>query len=152
MRTLMRLLFACLCVVAMAVASRPQTQPTTEQQGGQRVVVNAGEVLFDVIVRDRKGRAVYDLRPSDLEVYEDGVAQQVNSFHLVRRGDAGGSPAAVDAAASNVAETRTAKSRAAGPASSASGRAEPGTRLSAVAIVFDRLTPDGPARPRAHRC
>jgi hypothetical protein len=87
MRTFTRLLFACVCIAVMVIASRAQTQPASEQQSGQKVVVNAGEVLFDVVVRAKKGRAVYDLRPSDLEVYEDGVAQQVNSFHLVRRGD-----------------------------------------------------------------
>ncbi|HEX8889209.1 MAG TPA: VWA domain-containing protein [Pyrinomonadaceae bacterium] len=143
MRTLTRLLFASVCIAVMTIASRAQTQPASEQQSGQKVVVNAGEVLFDVVVRDKKGRAVYDLRPSDLEVYEDGVAQQVNSFHLVRRGDVTGGG---DIAASNAAGTSRAKSQAAGPASSASERAEAGQRLSAVAIVFDRLTPDGRAR------
>src|ERR1041384_4268655 len=85
MRVLLRLLFVCACIAVTAIASRAQTQPTPEQQTDQKVVVNAGEVLFDVVVRDKKGRAVNDLNASDFEVYEDGVVQQVNSFRLVTR-------------------------------------------------------------------
>jgi VWFA-related protein len=40
-------------------------------------------VLLDVVVRDKKGRTVRDLRPDEIEVYEDGVRQQVGSFRFL---------------------------------------------------------------------
>lgn len=40
-------------------------------------------VLLDVVVRDKKGRTVRDLRPDELEVYEDGVRQEVGRFRFL---------------------------------------------------------------------
>jgi VWFA-related protein len=45
--------------------------------------VTATEVALDVVVRDKKGRQVKNLKPTDVEIYEDGVKQQVTSFHMV---------------------------------------------------------------------
>src|SRR5436305_2806791 len=112
MRTFMRLLFVSLCVAAMAVASHAQTQPATGQQGDQKVVVNAAEVLFDVVVRDKKGRTVNDLSPTEFEVYEDGVAQQVNSFRLVTRNNAKDGANASAAAGSNPKTVDSSKNQA----------------------------------------
>src|ERR1051325_12028173 len=88
MRKLLRLLFVSACVAAATVAALTQTQTAPAQRDEQKVVVNTGEVLFDVVVRDKRGRVVKDLDASDFEVYEDGVAQHLNSFRLVTRGGA----------------------------------------------------------------
>src|ERR1035438_7451858 len=45
------------------------------------------EVALDLVVRDKKGRLVKNLAPADVEIYEDGVRQQIRSFRLVT-GDA----------------------------------------------------------------
>jgi VWFA-related protein len=145
MRTFMRLLFACACIAATARAGLAQTQPAPGQQSDQKVVVNASEVLFDVVVRDKKGRPVNDLGASDFEVYEDGVAQQVNSFRLMTRNNGNDKPATNVAEKSSKTENSS-KNQAAAQLSSTRGSAEASPRLSAVAIVFDRLTPDGRAR------
>jgi VWFA-related protein len=47
------------------------------------VRIATSEVLLDVLVHDKKGRPVRDLRPDELEVYEDGVKQPVSKFTLV---------------------------------------------------------------------
>jgi VWFA-related protein len=142
MLTFMRLLLACTSLAAAALAVAAQTQ-TASQQGDQKVVVNAGEVALDLVVRDKKGRALTDLRASDFEVYEDGLPQQVDSFRLVAREDgggvggvrAGGNPGAADSSGNGVGSQRN------------TGAAD-GPRLSAVALVFDRLSPDARARAR----
>ncbi|HEV7892226.1 MAG TPA: VWA domain-containing protein [Pyrinomonadaceae bacterium] len=141
MRTLARLSFVSACVAAAAVAALTQTPPAHQDE--QKVVVNAGEVLFDVVVRDKRGRVVKDLGASDFEVYEDGVAQQLNSFRLVTRGGGGGvaTPASNDSAS-------TPKNQPA-PAVNPKSMVDGDTGLTAVAIVFDRLTPDGRARARS---
>jgi len=41
------------------------------------------EVLLDMVVRDKKERAVTDLKTGDLQVYEDGVLQSIKSFRLI---------------------------------------------------------------------
>ncbi|HYY97108.1 MAG TPA: hypothetical protein VE642_00870, partial [Pyrinomonadaceae bacterium] len=63
MRKLLRLLLVSACVAWAAVAgfTQTQTRPAPEPRGEQRVVVNAGEVLFDVVARDKRGRVVKDL-------------------------------------------------------------------------------------------
>ncbi len=48
-------------------------------------VIKAGteQVLLDLIVRDKKGRTVRDLEPSDVEVYDNGKQMKISSFRLV---------------------------------------------------------------------
>ncbi len=53
------------------------------QEPGVTIRHTVQEVVLEVMVRDSRGRVVKNLKPSDLEVYEDGVLQQVQSFKLV---------------------------------------------------------------------
>ena len=41
------------------------------------------EVVLDMVFRDKKGRAVHDIRPEKIHVLEDGVEQKLTSFRLV---------------------------------------------------------------------
>jgi VWFA-related protein len=50
--------------------------------------VTAEEVLLDIIVRDKKGKPVTDLRPEELTITDSGTAQTLTSFRLVRGSDA----------------------------------------------------------------
>lgn len=53
------------------------------QQDMQPVIrTSTAEVLLDVVVRDRRGRLVRNLKPEDLEIYENGVKQQIRSFRF----------------------------------------------------------------------
>ena len=40
-------------------------------------------MALDLVVRDRRGNAIRDLRPDEVEVYEDGVRQPVSEFRVV---------------------------------------------------------------------
>ena len=71
------LLLNCLLQAAFAQQA-PASQPTTTIRTTTR------EVILDVIVRDKHHHAVADLRPDEIEVYEDGVKQQVNAFRDVQ--------------------------------------------------------------------
>jgi VWFA-related protein len=69
------------------------TVPVLSGAAGQRqdardpsYVSQATAVLVDVVVRDRQGRPLLDLKADDFEVLEDNVAQDVGSFTLVQRG------------------------------------------------------------------
>ncbi|HEX4946570.1 MAG TPA: VWA domain-containing protein [Blastocatellia bacterium] len=61
----------------------PNYAQAPSQTGDQSLKLSAKEVLLDVIARDKKGRNVRDLKPEDIEVYEDGVRQSLTSFRLI---------------------------------------------------------------------
>src|SRR5690349_16874258 len=41
------------------------------------------EVVLDVIVRDKKGKTIKDLKPEDVEVLDNGQKREIKSFRLV---------------------------------------------------------------------
>lgn len=41
-------------------------------------------VLLDLVARDRKGKTVADLRPDEVQIFEDGTRCEIESFRLVR--------------------------------------------------------------------
>lgn len=70
------ILFVSLMVQADAQqAVAPETGPTIRQ--------TVQEVVLDVVVRDARGRVVKNLKPGDLEVFENGQPQEIRSFKLV---------------------------------------------------------------------
>ena len=64
---------------AQLVGSQGSSQPDQTTT----IRVTTGEVLLDVVVRDKHHRLVTDLRPEEMEVYEDGVRQDVKTFRVV---------------------------------------------------------------------
>lgn len=60
----------------------PQGGQSSSQAPGTIQVV-AEEVLLDIVARDKRGRPVRDLQQDEIEVYEDGVRQDISSFRLV---------------------------------------------------------------------
>jgi VWFA-related protein len=64
---------ALLLLAAVAAAQDPI--PT--------IRANASEVLLDIVVRDKHGKPVRNLKASDVQIYEDGVRQDVRSFRFV---------------------------------------------------------------------
>ena len=69
---------------------RPGGGPAAADQAPQppRFKTGSEVVVLDVVVRDKKGRTVRDVRPEELTVFEDGVPQQVLSLRLRAAGDA----------------------------------------------------------------
>jgi VWFA-related protein len=59
-------------------------QETTPADAGLTIRQSVQEVLLDVTVRDAKGRVVKNLKPADLEIFEDGVRQDIRSFKFVQ--------------------------------------------------------------------
>src|SRR6185369_9880972 len=58
---------------------------TTAQDQDEVIRVRSNEVRLDVVVKDKKGRPIKDLKDTDFEVLEDGVPQKVESFRFVSR-------------------------------------------------------------------
>jgi VWFA-related protein len=126
---------AALLACALSLTAAPglaQKPAPPREQDEETVRVASGEVVVDVVVKDKKDRPVRDLTAADFEIFEDGVRQQMQSFRLVTR-EAAASAAAAEAK-DDGAPVREA---APGPGSPPAG---------VVAIVFDRLSPDALAR------
>lgn len=112
-------------------------QTPSASQAEDKIVTGSTEVIFDAVVKDKKGRPVKDLHAEDFQITEDGVAQEVKSFRLVAGDtpDLAAGPGKSPAVVAPKGKARVLEAFNAG-------------RIGTVALVFDRLSPD--ARTRAH--
>ncbi|HMY71314.1 MAG TPA: VWA domain-containing protein, partial [Blastocatellia bacterium] len=118
--------------------SLPMPFAVIAQDPPQQASIKTTEVLLDVVVKDKKGRVIKDLTAADLEIYEDGAKQQIESFRLITRPGTG--------KAEEKKEGAPTPAPAVNPVNLTKGENDIG--VSAIALVFDRLSQDG--RKRAH--
>jgi VWFA-related protein len=78
-----------LSVLALSIAFSIEvlSQTAGQQEKTDPLKIKATEILVDAVVADHKGHLLTDLAAKDFEIYEDGMAQDITSFRLVR-GDA----------------------------------------------------------------
>ncbi len=107
----------------------PGQGPTPEQQAATTIKTVAQEVLLDVVVRDKKGKPVRDLKPEEIEVLDNGEAVGIKSFRLVE-----GARVVPSAAAAPTPAT---------PAAEATPALDPLRQIRLVSLVFERLGVDG---------
>jgi VWFA-related protein len=118
-------------VEARSPEARPDAPPT--------IPVTAAEVAVDFVVRDKKGRIVRDLRPAEMEVYEDGVRQEVVLFQILTTATPAGAPGPEAAGPS---PSPSGPSPGTPPAATAASAPSPEIdREAFLALVFDRLSP-----------
>jgi VWFA-related protein len=120
-----------LCVASGDVELSSQTSATSRD--GQSYSSTATAILVDVVVRDRQGRPLVDLSAEDFALAEDGVAQTIDSFTRVSRGDGIGVGVAWRSPRTTVA-TGPAQPTAADPT------APLPSEEATTAIVFDHLS------------
>ncbi len=128
-------MIASTCVVSIALAAQ---EPKPARQD-EKISIRTAEVVLDAIVKDKKGRPVKDLNVNEIQIFEDGVRQKIESFQLVNR-------KLVDK------ETETEKTGnknqvVLATPSGDDGGSDDVMNVSAIALVFDRLS--GDARKRA---
>jgi VWFA-related protein len=111
-------------------AQTPQSaQPAQRAQQGESANVNA--IIVDVTVRDHNGNPVTDLTAQDFELYEDGARQEVGSMTPINTPSPGAAASA---------------GTPAGPTPHPSAPAKQAPQV--MALVFDRLSPEGRAFAR----
>jgi VWFA-related protein len=71
------------CVMAGPVLAQNAAQNAPQAESGPTIHATVNEVALDLVVRDKKGRLVKNLKPGDVEIYEDGVRQEIRSLRLV---------------------------------------------------------------------
>lgn len=77
------------------------------------------EVMLDLVVRDKHEKLIRDLKPGDVEVYEDGVKQDIRSFQMI-----------------SGVESREAEEKAAALAPGAPAKMNPQREINLVLLVF----------------
>ena len=109
--------------------------PAVSQEQDEVIRVRSNEVRLDVVVKDKKGHPIRDLKTADFEILEDGVPQKIESFRFVSRETAPVNPESKDGKAPDVPSTTTpVPTRRTTPA--------------VTALVFDRLSPEARALAR----
>jgi hypothetical protein len=79
MRRLLGLGAAVLAALAVPGALEASSQaPGTGQQ--PTFATGTAKVVLDVVVRDKKGRPVLDVRADEIEVVEEGIRQTIEGF------------------------------------------------------------------------
>jgi VWFA-related protein len=130
-RLLSSLLVSALCLSCyQSIGGQTQTK---QHQDEQVLRLGTTEVSLDIVVRDKKGRLIKDLKPSDFEVYEDGVVQKIESFRFIQH----------EARTSPTGESTDPKQPTPVEASSPKTTAlKDNPTPGVVALIFDRLSPD----------
>jgi VWFA-related protein len=89
----MRFLRGALIFLGIATAAVAQDPAAKPADAGSVIRVNVRQVLVPVVVTDKKGHAVGGLTPSDFQIAEDGVAQEIVAFTREVAQRTGGAPA-----------------------------------------------------------
>jgi len=87
----MKRLFVFLTVLLLGSfgsAAQSQPQQANPDQSSTTIRSTAQEVLVDLVFRDKKGKAIRDVRPDEIHVLEDGVVQNLTSFRLIEGNNA----------------------------------------------------------------
>lgn len=142
--------FPLVAALVLSPAAPAVPAPQAPPQGKEVLTfgVSTAAVTLDIVVRDKKGNAVRDLKAGDFSVFEDGVPQKVETFEIFGQ--------TTPPAATTVADARspvggpggaTAPAAASAPAASPApaAAAEPEVRPQVIAFVFDRLGPEARA-------
>jgi len=111
---------------ASAVSQQPQRAQGTLQAG-------VSAVLVDVVVRDKRGDPVRDLKPGEVQITEDGVPQTIASFTPIAEGK-------VEGEGSGTAPVVAAAPLASQPIVGGAAPVDAGPTV--TALLFDRLTPE----------
>jgi VWFA-related protein len=104
----------------------------SQQKPDEVLRVRTNEVRLDIVVKDKKGRAVKDLTAADFDVLEDGVSQRIESFRFVNR------EAVRSATAGRSRDSEGKDKENETPTGDQPRRTTPGV----TALVFDRLKPE----------
>ena len=110
--------------------AQAQNEPSGQTAGNVVIRSSVREVLLDVVVRNKHGKPVTDLKPEQVAVYEDGVRQNVRSFRLVKGGEV---------RAEDEKEAEEAKAPPETAASPGRARLNPLRTVNLVCLVFSGL-------------
>lgn len=133
--------FGSFAILAVPVSSAPRSVP---EKSPPVIRITVERIQLDAVITDKKGRHVTDLRPEEIEIFQDGEQQSISEFSYVRSG--------VPAEAPSGAQPSAAPAGQAGaPAVAVPAAAALPTSPRTVLIVLDDLSFGPHAFDRTHR-
>ena len=84
--------------MAPSIASQPQPSSSTPvtppskaetQSSAPSIEINVNRVLVPVVVHDKQGRTVGDLKKEDFQVFDEGKPRPISAFNIEKRGTVG---------------------------------------------------------------
>lgn len=120
MKVVSSLLIATLALPLQAQNPAPASGDSVFRASGQ-------EVLLDIVVRDKKGRLIKDLKKEDFQVSDDGASQKILTFRLRQGGEISSAETSASAAAAPKTESKF----------------DPSRQVRLVTLAFDRLGSEG---------
>src|SRR5687768_11870619 len=72
---------------AGAQTVQPAPAPTPPNEDGKVVKVSTALIQIDVSVTDERGRIIRDIKPEEVEIFENGVKQQITAFSFVSKAE-----------------------------------------------------------------
>lgn len=125
----MKTFLSFLLIVSIGFSPLLTRAQTPAQDQDDVIRVRSNEVRLDVVVKDKKGRPIKDLKLGEFEILEDGVPQKVESFRFVNR-----------EAVPNRGETKN--DGVTTPVVTPPTAPPPRSTPTVTALVFDRLSPE----------
>ncbi len=119
----------CFSLTFFAQTPTPTATPETSADDADVVKITTTLVQIDVTVTDKNGKIVNDLKPEEVEIYENGKKQNITNFSFVSN---------VKAATEKAAPNKTEKTGIPAPPPAAALRPEQVRRT--IALVVDDLT------------
>lgn len=72
-----------LSITLLGFSQNPPVLPNDQDEDAPLVKITTDLVQMDVVVTDKKGNQITDLKAEDFEVSEDGVAQKITNFSYI---------------------------------------------------------------------
>lgn len=91
------LILTSFILIVSAKTFSQNTQPTPPVQDEEVVKISTSLIQLDVTVTDKKGNAIRDLKPGDVEIYENGKKQKIAGFSFIAGSVKGAAPVATPA-------------------------------------------------------
>lgn len=86
------LAFIFLCGLTVS-AQTPTPTPTPIEDDGDVVKISTTLIQIDVTVTDKNGKVISDLKSEEVEIYENGVKQEISNFSFVSNVKSADAPA-----------------------------------------------------------
>ncbi len=88
-----RILFIFLTLLMSGLSAQAQTTaPTPPPDDGEVVKISTNLIQLDVTITDKKGNPIRDIRPDEVEIYENGKRQDISGFTFISGSSPGGKP------------------------------------------------------------
>ncbi len=76
------------CIISAGSAIAQETPAPPPSSTASTIKSNVDEVVLDIVVRNKKGKPITDLKQDDLTVTDNGEKQKLTSFRLVKGSEA----------------------------------------------------------------